>query len=151
MKTKIRASMFALLLVVPGVAFGQIVTPEPRGLRVKCDGVSPGYTLFAPMSSDTTYLIDLDGTCRSHLEECLLAQRLGVLARQRTHLAAAAAIGDPQCLAEGGRAAVFKSSTSTADLALGLSVQRNAPPSPRRRCASKWKHPGNRVGSQDGG
>ena len=61
MKTKISASMFALLLVVPGVAFGQIVTPEPRGLRVKCDAVSPGYTLFAPMSSDTTYLIDLDG------------------------------------------------------------------------------------------
>ena len=32
-----------------------------RGLRLKCDGVSPGYTLFAPMSSDTTYLVDLNG------------------------------------------------------------------------------------------
>ena len=34
---------------------------EPRGLRFKSGAATPGYTLFAPMSSDTTYLIDLDG------------------------------------------------------------------------------------------
>lgn len=33
----------------------------PRGLRVKEDGVAPGYVLFAPLLSDATYLIDEDG------------------------------------------------------------------------------------------
>jgi uncharacterized repeat protein (TIGR01451 family) len=60
MKTKTRAFMCALLFVVQGLTFGQ-VSPEPRGLRLKCEGASPGYALFAPMSSNTTYLIDLDG------------------------------------------------------------------------------------------
>ena len=34
---------------------------ETRGLRVKTDEATPGYTLFAPLSGDTTYLIDIDG------------------------------------------------------------------------------------------
>jgi hypothetical protein len=34
---------------------------EPRGLRVKTDAAFPGYTLFAPLTGDTTYLIDIDG------------------------------------------------------------------------------------------
>src|SRR5262245_2958986 len=61
MKTKSRASMFALLFVVQCLVSGQIMPPEPRGLRLKCEGASPGYALFAPMSSNTTYLVDLDG------------------------------------------------------------------------------------------
>ncbi len=32
-----------------------------RGLRSKTAGVTPGYVLFAPLLSDTTYLIDEDG------------------------------------------------------------------------------------------
>ena len=32
-----------------------------RGLRVKSAGVAPGYVLFAPLLSGTTYLIDEDG------------------------------------------------------------------------------------------
>lgn len=50
-----------LLTIVAATVLGQGTTAEIRGLRLNCDGVSPGYTLFAPMSSDTTYLIDLDG------------------------------------------------------------------------------------------
>ena len=34
---------------------------EPRGLRVKTDAATPGYTLFSPLTSGTTYLIDIDG------------------------------------------------------------------------------------------
>ncbi|HET9219279.1 MAG TPA: aryl-sulfate sulfotransferase [Terriglobia bacterium] len=49
-----------LLVVVVSVVFGQ-GTAGMRGLRLKCDGVSPGYLLFAPMSSEMTYLTDLDG------------------------------------------------------------------------------------------
>ena len=33
----------------------------PRGLRVRKSGVAPGYVLFAPLLSGTTYLIDEDG------------------------------------------------------------------------------------------
>ena len=33
----------------------------PRGLRVSKSGVAPGYVLFAPLLSGTTYLIDEDG------------------------------------------------------------------------------------------
>src|SRR5687767_4888555 len=31
---------------------------EPRGVRVKTDAATPGYLLFAPLNSDTTFLID---------------------------------------------------------------------------------------------
>src|SRR5688572_3288985 len=34
---------------------------EPRGVRVKTDAATPGYLLFAPLNSDTTFLIDNDG------------------------------------------------------------------------------------------
>ena len=34
---------------------------EPRGLRRSEPGAQPGYTLFGPILSDTTYLIDNDG------------------------------------------------------------------------------------------
>ncbi len=34
---------------------------EPRGLRLKTAAASPGYVLFAPLTSDTTFLIDNDG------------------------------------------------------------------------------------------
>jgi hypothetical protein len=34
---------------------------EARGLRIRTDAATPGYTLFAPLTSGTTYLIDLDG------------------------------------------------------------------------------------------
>ena len=34
---------------------------EPRGLRLKTDAATPGYTLFSPLTSDTIYLIDIEG------------------------------------------------------------------------------------------
>ena len=37
------------------------VAETPRGLRVKHAGATPGYVLFAPLLSGTTYLIDEDG------------------------------------------------------------------------------------------
>ena len=64
MNSKAISFLIAVLLVVHSVVLGQgpgSLPVEPRGLRLKCDGASPGFTLFAPMSSDTTYLIDLDG------------------------------------------------------------------------------------------
>ena len=39
----------------------EIEDEVPRGLRVKKNSVTPGYALFAPSLSDTTYLIDTDG------------------------------------------------------------------------------------------
>ena len=35
---------------------------EPRGIRVNTDQATPGYLLFAPLTSDLTFLIDNDGT-----------------------------------------------------------------------------------------
>jgi hypothetical protein len=40
---------------------GDVAAEAPRGLRVKQAGVTPGYVLFAPLLSGTTYLIDEDG------------------------------------------------------------------------------------------
>ena len=37
------------------------VASEPRGLRINKPGVTPGYVLFTPLLSDTTYLIDTSG------------------------------------------------------------------------------------------
>jgi hypothetical protein len=34
---------------------------EPRGVRVRTEAATPGYLLFAPLNSDTTYLVDNDG------------------------------------------------------------------------------------------
>jgi uncharacterized repeat protein (TIGR01451 family) len=57
----LRVPVIAMLLVVLiAPVFGQ-GTVGNRGLRLKCDGVSPGFTLFAPMSSDITYLVDANG------------------------------------------------------------------------------------------
>jgi hypothetical protein len=43
-----------------GRAAGPAAT-EPRGVRVKTDAATPGYLLFAPLNSDTTFLVDNDG------------------------------------------------------------------------------------------
>ena len=40
---------------------GDAAAEAPRGLRAKNTGVTPGYVLFAPVISGTTYLIDEDG------------------------------------------------------------------------------------------
>jgi hypothetical protein len=37
------------------------VNDEPRGIRVNTGDALPGYTLFAPLTSDTTYLVDMEG------------------------------------------------------------------------------------------
>src|SRR5262245_34075924 len=50
-----------LLHVAAVVALGQGTSAETRGLRLKCGAASPGYALFAPMTSNTTYLVNLDG------------------------------------------------------------------------------------------
>ena len=52
-------------LIAPAGAQAPDRTPggldEPRGVRVNTNGASPGYVLFTPLTSDTTYLIDNDG------------------------------------------------------------------------------------------
>jgi hypothetical protein len=35
--------------------------PRPSGLVVRADGVAPGYVLYSPLSSGTTYLLDTEG------------------------------------------------------------------------------------------
>ena len=60
-QTKTLALTLTLLLTVRFFALGQGGILEPRGLRLKCVDASSGYALFAPMSSNTTYLIDPDG------------------------------------------------------------------------------------------
>jgi hypothetical protein len=39
----------------------ETAAPERRGLITRTEAASPGYTLFAPFSDTTTYLVDLDG------------------------------------------------------------------------------------------
>jgi sugar lactone lactonase YvrE len=47
---------------VNGPADSNTGTPlGPRGLRLKTDKATPGYVLFSPLASDTTYLVDNDG------------------------------------------------------------------------------------------
>jgi hypothetical protein len=50
----------------PGGGRGAEAANEPRGVRVKTDQATPGYLLFAPLNSDTTYLIDNDTKGRVH-------------------------------------------------------------------------------------
>jgi uncharacterized repeat protein (TIGR01451 family) len=58
---KLRIGVVLLIcLISHAVVVGQ-GSGELRGLRLNCDGATQGYTLFAPMTSDTTYLVDLDG------------------------------------------------------------------------------------------
>ncbi|MBM4014241.1 MAG: DUF1080 domain-containing protein [Planctomycetes bacterium] len=45
----------------PQPASADAPAPEPRGLITRTERACPGYTLFAPFSETTTYLIDLDG------------------------------------------------------------------------------------------
>lgn len=40
---------------------GAAADTGPKGVRVKTDQATPGYLLFAPLNSDTTFLIDNDG------------------------------------------------------------------------------------------
>jgi len=40
---------------------GPAAANEPRGIRVKTDQATPGYLLFAPLNSDTTFLVNNDG------------------------------------------------------------------------------------------
>ena len=47
--------------VGPGRGRAAAVDSGPRGVRVKTEAATPGYLLFAPLNSDTTYLIDNDG------------------------------------------------------------------------------------------
>jgi hypothetical protein len=56
-----RFIVFVLLLIVAHDAVIGQVGVETRGLRVNCGDATPGYALFAPMSSDTTYLVDVGG------------------------------------------------------------------------------------------
>jgi len=53
-------AVLMVLIVIRTSAPGQ-GTQTLRGLRLKCSGATLGYTLFAPMNSELTYLIDLDG------------------------------------------------------------------------------------------
>jgi len=63
------AVLFSLwCFVLPVSALGQPPGPEgvfdldePRGLRLKADELAPGYVLFSPTLSGTTYLINMDG------------------------------------------------------------------------------------------
>src|SRR5262245_32783418 len=45
----------------PAAAAAPAPDPKARGLITRTDAAAPGYTLFAPFSDTTTYLIDLDG------------------------------------------------------------------------------------------
>ncbi len=66
-KAVLGMAIAAALITFPGCG-GSTTEPEsaakeeqPRGLIVNKDGAAPGYVLFAPLLSDTTYLIDQDG------------------------------------------------------------------------------------------
>lgn len=49
----------SLAFVIAATAFAQ--SEEERGLKLNTDDAYPGYNLFAPLSSGSTYLIDNDG------------------------------------------------------------------------------------------
>lgn len=55
-------SLLLTLLLAPGLhAQDADVEEPPRGLRARTPAATPGYTLFSPLASTTTYLVDLDG------------------------------------------------------------------------------------------
>lgn len=45
----------------PGQRAGGPPAAQPRGVLVRTEAATPGYLLFAPLNSDTTFLIDNDG------------------------------------------------------------------------------------------
>ncbi len=48
-------------VAVSPVAIAEAEVEEPRGLLVNTTAAAPGYVLFSPLLSGTTYLIDADG------------------------------------------------------------------------------------------
>src|SRR5688572_7827419 len=59
MKSRLTFALLLLFLVhVATLGQGSVGN---RGLRLNCAGATPGYTLFAPMSSDVTYLVNMNG------------------------------------------------------------------------------------------
>lgn len=53
--------MIATLLLVGTTALPTLEDPTPRGLRTNESGAFQGYTLFAPLLSGTTFLVDMKG------------------------------------------------------------------------------------------
>src|SRR5918995_4961819 len=51
----------ALLTLLTGAGLASRTGDEPAGLVSKTAAASPGYTLFAPLEQERTYLVDLDG------------------------------------------------------------------------------------------
>ena len=70
MKHPISASLVLAVLLLPTSALAQRpdrpgrsrpMEEQPRGLQLRAEGACEGYTLFTPLQSTSTYLIDLGG------------------------------------------------------------------------------------------
>jgi hypothetical protein len=88
---------------------------EPRGVRVKTEGATPGYLLFAPLNSDTTYLIDNDGqVVRTWKSE--FAPGASVVMRDNGHVVRAGFEPTTQGFSGGGQGGRFQEFTFDGEL-----------------------------------
>jgi len=60
-RTPALPALLALLALAPIAASQDEEPAEERGLRVRTDAATPGYTLFSPLALKRTVLLDLDG------------------------------------------------------------------------------------------
>ncbi|MEM7581860.1 MAG: aryl-sulfate sulfotransferase [Acidobacteriota bacterium] len=75
---------------------------EPRGLRTNLPGAQPGYTLFGPLLSDTTYLIDNAGQV-VHTWKAELAPSGGIYLLENGNLLRTAREPDVERFSGGGQ------------------------------------------------
>jgi hypothetical protein len=98
-----------------GVGAGQgrgrgAAAPEPRGVRVTTAQATPGYLLFAPLNSDTTYLIGNDGNVvRTWKSD--LAPGASVVMRENGNIVRAGFEPETQGFSGGGQGGRFQELT----------------------------------------
>ena len=76
---------------------------EPRGLRVTTPRASPGYVLFNPLLSYTTYLVDVEGRVM-HTWESDYESGGGAYLLDNGHLLRGGQVPDPPVFSSGGQA-----------------------------------------------
>ncbi len=88
---------------------------EPRGIRINLPGAQPGYTLFGPILSDTTYLIDNAGQV-VHTWRAELAPGGGLYLLDNGHLLRPGRKAEVERFSGGGQGGVIQEFTWDGEL-----------------------------------